>query len=36
MDADLDLLLTAVYVTADVSCLTSRGTPGEASQTRKS
>ncbi len=36
MDADLDLLLTAVYVTADDLLPERPGTPGEASQTRRS
>jgi len=36
MDADLDLLLTAADVTADDFCVRGRGTPGEASQTRRS
>jgi hypothetical protein len=36
MDADLDLLLTAVYVTADDLLLERGRTPGEASQTRRS
>ena len=36
MDADLDLLLTAVFARLTISCLSGRGTPREASQTRRS
>jgi len=36
MDADLDLLLIAVYVTADDLLPEKAQTPSEASQTRRS